>query len=203
MEEISLQKDDAILRLRLPEWTGAFLVDRWEAYQEVEDRMRLAAALARKNIDTGTGGPFGAAVFDMRSSRLLSVGVNLVESSNCSVLHAEVVALILAQQRLGTYDLGAEGMPGCELVTSVEPCAMCLGAIPWSGIRRLVCGAPGKEAEAIGFDEGDKPADWAGSLERRGIEVIRGVLASEAGDVLKRYGSMGGKIYSPRSSMRK
>lgn len=197
------EKDDAILMLRMPEWARAFLDDNGASYKTIEDRMRLATRLARKNIETGTGGPFGAAVFDMSSNRLLSVGVNLVESSNCSVLHAEIVAIILAQERLRTYDLGAEGMPGCELVSSVEPCAMCLGAIPWSGIRRLVCGAPGKDAEEIGFDEGDKPADWAGSLERRGIEVIRGVLASEAGDVLREYGRMGGKIYSPRSSRRK
>ena len=41
-----------------------------------------------------------------------------------------------------------------EMVASTQPCAMCLGATPWSGIRRLVCGARDEDAEEIGFDEG-------------------------------------------------
>jgi tRNA(Arg) A34 adenosine deaminase TadA len=191
--------NDTGLRLILPDWVAGFLDDREASYPEIEDRMKLAVDLARKNIEMGTGGPFGAAVFDMGTHRLISAGVNQVESSNCSVLHAEIVALILAQERLRTYDLGAPGMPECELVSSVEPCAMCLGAIPWSGIMRLVCGASGKDAEAIGFDEGDKVVDWAGSLNRRGIEVLRNVRGAEAVEVLRQYKRMGGKIYNSRS----
>ncbi len=195
--------DEAVFKLRLPEWVGAFLDERGASHEGMDGRMRLVVGLARKNIETGTGGPFGAAIFDMRSHKLLSAGVNLVESSNCSVLHAEIVALVLAQERLRSYDLGAGDMPECELVSSVEPCAMCLGAIPWAGVKRLVCGASGKDAEEIGFDEGDKAPDWAGSLGRRGVEVVRGVLKAEAAEVLKQYGKMGGTIYNSRSSRRR
>ncbi len=190
------------LKLILPGWVGDFLDDS-KAYPEIEDRMRLVIGLARKNIEMGTGGPFGSAVFDMGTHRLISVGVNLVESSNCSVLHAEMVALILAQEKLRSYDLGAEGMPECELVSSAEPCAMCFGAIPWSGVRRLVCGASGEVAEAIGFDEGDKVGDWAGSLNRLGMEVIKNVLGAEAAEVLRQYLRMGGKIYNSRIQRRR
>ncbi len=190
---------DTGLKLILPEWVAGFLDDREASYPVIEDRMRLAIDLARKNIEMGTGGPFGAAVFDMGTHSLISVGVNQVESSNCSVLHAEIAALILAQERLRTYDLGASGMPECELVSSVEPCARCFGAIPWSGVTRLVCGASGKDADSIGFDEGDKVDDWTGSLNRRGIEVLRDVCGAEAAKVLRQYGRMGGKIYNSRS----
>ena len=91
-------------------------------------------------------------------------------------------------------------LPAHELVTSVEPCAMCLGAVPWSGVRRLVCGARGEDACAIGFDEGAKPADWVRGLESRGIEVQRDVLRAAAVAVLRRYVEEGGVLYNPSSS---
>jgi tRNA(Arg) A34 adenosine deaminase TadA len=157
--------------------------------------MELAIELARRNVEQRTGGPFGAAVFEVASGKLVSVGVNLVEASHCSMAHAEMVAVALAQQALGCYDLSAAGI--YELATSVEPCAMCLGAIPWSGLRRVVCGAYGQDAAAIGFDEGAKPADWVGALQQRGIEVIRHVRRDEARAVLQQYAATGGLIYNP------
>lgn len=194
---------DKGLKLVLPKWVAGFVEDREASYPDIEDRMGLVIDLARKNIETGTGGPFGAAVFNAHTHRLISVGINQVERTNCSVLHAEIVALILAQEKLRNYDLGASGMPECELVSSVEPCAMCFGAIPWSGIRRLAYGASGKDVEAIGFDEGDKIDDWAGSLTRRGIDVQKEVCRTEADKVLQEYKRMGGKIYNSQAGMKR
>jgi tRNA(Arg) A34 adenosine deaminase TadA len=105
---------------------------------------------------------------------------------------------MIAQRVMGTNDLGAGGIPACELVTSTEPCAMCLGAVPWSGVRRVVCGARGDDACAIGLDEGAKPDDWPGELARRGIEVVRDVLRDEARAVLRHYGESGGVLYNGR-----
>ena len=73
---------------------------------------------------------------------------------------------------------------------------MCLGAIPWSGVRRVVCGARGEDACAIGFDEGAKPMDWAGALKSRGITVVQDVLRDEARAVLTQYAKSGGIIYN-------
>jgi tRNA(Arg) A34 adenosine deaminase TadA len=157
--------------------------------------MRFAIELARENIEHRTGGPFGAAVFEAESGRLVSAGVNLVEASHCSIAHAEMIAIAMGQQTLGRYDLGADGRT-YEMVTSAEPCAMCLGAIPWSGLQRVVCGAHGEDAGAIGFDEGAKPADWVGELRRRGIEVVRDVLREEAQAVLRQYAESGGLVYN-------
>ena len=161
--------------------------------------MRLVIDLARQNIEHKTGGPFGAAVFESGTGRLVAVGVNLVESSNCSIAHAEMVAIALAQQAVGHYDL-SHGGGAHELVTSTEPCAMCLGAIPWSGVRRVVCGARGEDACEIGFDEGAKPADWVTALKNRDIEVVRDVLGPEAKAVLQDYLKSGGPIYNARKS---
>jgi tRNA(Arg) A34 adenosine deaminase TadA len=186
------------ITVTLPPWVAEFLGAGVLICRSVEERMQLVIALSRLNILHDTGGPFGAAVFESESGRLVAAGVNLVVSGRCSVLHAEMVALMLAQQVLRTYDLGAPGIPACELMTSVEPCAMCLGAVPWSGVRRLVCGARGEDAEAIGFDEGTKPEGWGGELERRGIEVIRDCCRDEAVTVLREYGDAGGVIYNSR-----
>ncbi len=103
---------------------------------------------------------------------------------------------MLAQQVMGTHDLGAEGMPVLELVSSTEPCAMCLGAVPWSGVRRLVCAARGDDAVAIGLDEGAKPCAWEDELTARGISVERDVCRDAAAAVLRDYAESGGTIYN-------
>jgi len=183
--------------LRLPGWVGELPVaDR--SFRTVEDRMRFVVELSRLNVRHETGGPFGAAIFESETGHLLAPGVNLVVGSGCSVFHAEMVAIMVAQRVLGTFDLGGEGLPPYELVASTEPCAMCLGATPWSGVRHLVCGASDEDARAVGFDEGAKMAEWAGSLRERGISVERSVLRKEAVTVLQEYAERGGEIYNSR-----
>ena len=73
---------------------------------------------------------------------------------------------------------------------------MCLGAIPWSGVRSVVCGARDEDARSIGFDEGYKPPDWINSLESRRISVVRDVLREEAKAVLLEYERRDGLIYN-------
>jgi tRNA(Arg) A34 adenosine deaminase TadA len=157
--------------------------------------MRFVVALATTNVEKGTGGPFGAAVFERRTGQLVAIGVNLVESTNCSHAHAEMVAIANAQQAVGTFDLAAAGIPEHEIVTSCEPCAMCYGAIPWSGVRRVLCGARASDAQAIGFDEGAKPKNWVAELNTRGISVVRDLCRKEAVAVLQHYKADGGAIY--------
>lgn len=183
--------------IELPSWVADFLARRPEVFATDQERMRLAIALARENVERQTGGPFGAAVFDEKG-HLAAPGVNLVVTSNCSILHAEMVAIALAQKKLGRYDIGDEGRNPHTLVASTEPCAMCFGAVPWSGLTRLVCGARDEDARKIGFDEGPKLSDWQEALQERGIRVTRDVLREEARAVLQLYAGLGGPIYNPR-----
>ena len=185
------------LVLRLPDWLRRLWTKQVHAFDNAEAKMRFVIELARRNVEQQTGGPFGAAIFDADSGRLVAPGVNVVEPSNCSIAHAEMVAIALAQQVVGSYDLGADET-FCELVTSTEPCAMCLGAIPWSGVRRVLCGARGEDACAIGFDEGAKPRDWVGALRDRRIEVVQDLCRTEARAVLQHYRTTGGRIYNAR-----
>lgn len=187
------------IAFRLPEWLAAYK-DAYKATSEIKSRMSFVLEAAQKNAATKTGGPFAAAIFESDSGKLVSLGVNLVQREKLSILHAEIVAIVVAQRMLNTYDLGEAGLPSHELVTSAEPCALCLGAIPWSGVRRLVIGARDQDVREIGFDEGPKPSDWRGELERRGIEVITDVERSHAVDILKAYAAGGGLIYGGRAT---
>jgi tRNA(Arg) A34 adenosine deaminase TadA len=73
---------------------------------------------------------------------------------------------------------------------------MCFGAVIWSGVRRLVCGARDEDVRAIGFDEGPKLDDWIAALNDRGITVVRDVLRAEAAAVLGEYVAAEGTIYN-------
>ena len=181
------------LKIQLPEWVENFLEQTGSIYSQIEDRMRIVIELSRQNIEHQSGGPFAAATFDS-GGKLIAPGVNMVTSTNCSILHAEIVAIALAQKLLGRYDLSDGGR--FDLVSTTEPCAMCLGAIPWSGVKRLICAARDEDARKIGFDEGSKPNDWIGELEKRGVIVTRDVLRAEAVQVLEKYKSSGGTIYN-------
>jgi tRNA(Arg) A34 adenosine deaminase TadA len=183
------------LSFRLPDWLIHHLGKSEKSFPTAQQRMKCVVGLARQNIEQGTGGPFGAGVFD-NNGRLIAPGVNLVVANNCSVLHAEIVAIMLAQWRLGRFDIGDGGKDRYELVTSTEPCAMCFGAIPWSGVSSVVCGARDEDARRIGFDEGPKPDDWAAALNARGIKVTKDILRQQAVSVLEHYSKMDGVVYN-------
>lgn len=163
----------------------------------VEERMRLVIALAEQNVTERTGGPFGAAVFDLSTGELVSAGVNLVVRSSLSFAHAEIVAMALAQMRFETFDLSALADRRFQLVSSAEPCGMCLGAIHWSGLAAIAVAARDEDVRAIGFDEGHKPTDWAATLAAKGIVISRDVCRQEAAAVLQEYKHGGGVIYNP------
>ncbi|MGE0352196.1 MAG: nucleoside deaminase [Gemmatimonadales bacterium] len=161
-----------------------------------EDRMRTAIEVARLNVEHGTGGPFGAAVYALPAGRLVSVGMNLVVALQNSILHAEVVALMMAERRLGSYALTEAGGIAYELATSCDPCAMCLGAIHWSGVSRLTCGATREDVERIHFDEGPVFAASYEYLRARGVVIEHAVCRTEAAAVLQLYQERGGEIYN-------
>ena len=181
----------------LPDWCRRLVAELPSRLADENARMELAIELSRRNVEEATGGPFGAVVSSMADGRLIAVGVNRVEPACCSSAHAEIVAMSLAQSALGTWNLAdAPGAP-MELATSCEPCAMCLGAIPWSGVARIVCGASKRDAEIAGFDEGERSEDWTGMLARRGIDTRTGLLREEAAGVLHAYRESGAEIYNP------
>jgi tRNA(Arg) A34 adenosine deaminase TadA len=190
----------SVLEIHLPGWIDSFLRGYPEYIESIEERMSFVIEAANLNVSKGTGGPFAAAVFETESGKIVSLGVNLVTTEGLSILHAEMVAFAIAQKKTGSYDLGRYDLPAHELVTSIEPCAMCFGAIPWSGVQRVIAGARDADARSIGFDEGPKLKEWKIELEKRGIAVICDIQREAAAQVLLDYSSQGGKIYNSRES---
>jgi tRNA(Arg) A34 adenosine deaminase TadA len=188
----------AQIHLTLPAWVHDF-VDTARAYPSDADKVGLAIALSRRNVEAASGGPFGAAVFGP-DDRIVAVGVNRVLPHSCSVAHAEMMAYMLAQQRTQRARLNrdADDAPTGPIVlaTSSQPCCQCYGATIWAGIDRLLIGARAEDVMALTeFDEGPLPADWIGELEKRGIAVTRDVEREAACDALRAYSAGGGSRY--------
>ncbi|MCX6300844.1 MAG: nucleoside deaminase [Bacteroidia bacterium] len=112
-----------------------------------DDRSLLqhAVKLACNGIKEG-GGPFGAVI--TKNGRILSEANNRVVLSHDPTAHAEVLAIRKACEVLKSHDL-----TGCVIYASCEPCPMCLGAIYWSGIRKVVYASDRSDATASGFND--------------------------------------------------
>ena len=185
------------LNLELPDWIDDFLAEHPAVISSVETQMRFVLDLTERNIREKTGGPFGAAVFEQKSGKLVSVGVNVVVSQNCSAAHAEMMALMLAQKKIGHYDLGDARFPAHRLVTSGKMCAMCLGNVCWSGIKEVVSSAEPEDVERItGFDEGPTPPDYNDQLTLRGINLVPELLREQGKEVLQLYVDLHGQVYN-------
>jgi len=137
-----------------------------------QDLMRRAVALSMEKMQGGSGGPFGAVI--ARDGVIVAEGWNQVTSSADPTAHAEVVAIRLACQALGRFDLA-----DCEIFTSCEPCPMCLGAIYWARLRRIWFGNDRKDAAAIGFDDDFLYREIPLPLDRRSIPTEQ-LLPNEA-----------------------
>jgi guanine deaminase len=108
--------------------------------------MEVALQLALDNVNTNTGGPFGAIV--VKDGDIIGVGQNHVTKLNDPTAHAEVQAIREACRYLNSYQLEE-----CEIYTSCEPCPMCLGAIYWARPKAVYFSLTKEDAAKIGFDD--------------------------------------------------
>lgn len=106
--------------------------------------MMMANEMAKQNILTNHGGPFGAVV--IKNETVVGIGHNQVVENNDPSAHAEIQAIRDACKNLNTFDLS-----GCELYTSCFPCPMCLSAIIWANIKTVYYGNTKEDAADIGF----------------------------------------------------
>jgi len=143
---------------------------------EIDARfMRRALELARHAGEAGEV-PVGALV--VLEEEIIGEGWNQPIVSHDPTAHAEIVALRAAAQRVGNYRL-----PGAALYVTLEPCAMCAGAIVHARLARVVYGAADPKTGAAGsvFNLLDSAA-----LNHR-AQVSRGVLAEECGEMLRKF----------------
>lgn len=144
-----------------------------EASQQGENAdetfMREAIALARRGVEAGTGGPFGALI--VCDGRIIGRGWNRVIVDRDPTAHAEMMAIRDACRHLGDFRLD-----GCALYTSSEPCPMCQSATHWARLDRVVYAATIRDAAAIGFDDGrilDALAGRDGGLGLPADQILR------------------------------
>lgn len=109
------------------------------------DIMELGIEEARKTMNEGFGGPFGAVIVDSNYN-VIAVASNTVLKDNDPTAHAEINAIRKACKKLNTHDL-----TGYKIYATGYPCPMCLSAIIWSNIKEVYYGTDLKDAEKIGF----------------------------------------------------
>ena len=109
--------------------------------------MKIANDNAKKAINKGEGGPFGAVIVD-KYGNIIAEGNNRVISKKDPTAHAEMEAIRNACEKLDTYDLS-----DYILYTSCEPCPMCLSAIIWANIKKVYYGCSKEDADNIGFKD--------------------------------------------------
>ena len=107
--------------------------------------LRQAVEIAKQNIEKG-GGPFGAII--VKDNEIVAQCGNSVTNDNDPTAHAEVKCIRSACKKLNTFDLS-----GCVIYSSCEPCPMCLSAIYWARLDRLVYAATRQDAAGAGFDD--------------------------------------------------
>ena len=137
--------------------------------------MRIALAQAQQARDRGEV-PVGAVV--VKDGEVVAVGYNQPIGRHDPTAHAEIVALRLAAEKLGNYRL-----PGCSLYVTLEPCAMCSGAMMHARLARVVYAASDPKTGVCG-----SVLDlFAHEVLNHHTEVVGGVLASEASTMLKGF----------------
>jgi guanine deaminase len=141
--------------------------------------------IAKESIVNG-GGPFGAVI--VKDNKIISEASNRVVLNNDPTAHAEILAIRQASTQLQTFELN-----DCTLYTSCEPCPMCLGAIYWSGICKIVYSCDRTDAERAGFDDKFIYNEIMLEPSERGITFIR---SSDPGgeDVFRMWNEKNDKI---------
>ncbi len=128
--------------------------------------MEKAIEIGRWGLENNKGGPFGAII--VREGKIIGKGYNSVTSENDPTAHAEINAIREACKNSGNFKL-----EGCVIYSTCEPCPMCLGAIYWAGIKRVVYGCTNNDAEEAGFLDAKIYSEQSLPFEKRSLEYLQ------------------------------
>jgi tRNA(Arg) A34 adenosine deaminase TadA len=151
-----------------------------------KDFMGRAIELSVERMRSGKGGPFGAVI--VKDGEIIAEGFNQVTSANDPTAHAEVTAIRAACAKLGRFDL-----KGCEIYTSCEPCPMCLAAIYWARLDRIIYANDRDQAAATGFDDEFLYREIPKPIAERSIPTER-FMAQEASVAFDEWATKADKI---------
>lgn len=148
--------------------------------------LERAIALSAEHMRAKDGGPFGAII--VRQNEIIGSGWNKVTSTNDPTAHAEITAIREAATRLGTFVLS-----GCAIYSSCEPCPMCLGAIYWARVDRIIYAATRADAAGIGFDDEELYRQLTLPIASRKLPMQQ-ILRDKALEVFSEWRKMPGKV---------
>ncbi|MBP5243842.1 MAG: nucleoside deaminase [Succinivibrio sp.] len=161
------------------------LVKTQSILRRIHDKTKLG-------IDSGKG-PFYAELYDEHYNFVVGASNSVVETQ-CALNHAEMNTLKLAFDKYKNYNLAPYNL---TLFVNAEPCIMCLGAIMWSGVNKIIFSVPSSEVERItGFDEGFKP-NWFEEMKKRNIKACGGIEEEYGKKILQYYVDIGKTVYKP------
>ncbi len=129
-----------------------------------QEYLAQAIALAQRGVDEDRGGPFGAII--VKDGKIIGEGNNGVTSTNDPTAHTEVTAIRNACKNIDNFQLD-----GATIYSSCEPCPMCLAAIYWARIERVVYACTRDDAADIGFDDAHIYNELPLSNEERSIQI--------------------------------
>jgi tRNA(Arg) A34 adenosine deaminase TadA len=113
----------------------------------------------------GKGGPFGCVI--VKNEVIIAEGCNLVTSTNDPTAHAEVVAIREACKKLNTWEL-----TDCDVYASCEPCPMCLGAIYWARVSKVIYANTRHDAASVDFDDDFIYKEIASEMNQRKVPFL-------------------------------
>lgn len=148
--------------------------------------MQEAINLSKKNLEKKFWWPFGAVI--VKDWNIVGRWFNHVVKNNDPTAHGEIQAIRDACDNLKTFDLS-----GCEIYTSCEPCPMCLWAIFRARIEKIYYANTQKDADEIGFDDGNFYQEFSKPIEQRKIPEIQ-TMYKEAKEVFEQWKNNAGDI---------
>jgi len=149
--------------------------------------MKLCIQEAINGVNNNEGGPFGAII--LKDNEMIARSHNTVIKTNDPTAHAEVNAIRIASKKLNRFDLS-----DCILVTSSEPCPMCLSAIMWAGIKKVYYGCDIHDAKEIGFSDEFIYDYFKNQLSVQPPVILEQVLRDEALEAFKLWSNKEDKI---------
>lgn len=148
--------------------------------------MRLAIQEARKNFKIMAGGPFGACI--VKKGVVIAVARNTVLKHDATC-HAETNAIRIASRKIRGFDLS-----GSVIYSTTEPCPMCLSAIHWARIDRVIYGAKIIDADKIGFHEMKISANRLKRMGKTRVKLTSGFLRNECKQLFVEWDKLPHKV---------
>lgn len=145
--------------------------------------MEAALAQARRGMQRGDGGPFGAVI--VRRGEIIAKGHNEVLKSNDPTRHAEMCAIARAARKLGTPHFR-----GSEIYSTTEPCVMCFAAINWAQMRRITFGTTVRDVSRLGFNELVVSNRRLKSLGGGRVELVSGFMKDACQRLLDEWSAL-------------